>query len=69
MSNSIKVGVLRLPQLIEKVGLSRSSIYAMAKTGEFPPPIRLGRRAVGWRTDEVESWISGRTCASAERRP
>jgi prophage regulatory protein len=52
--------VIRLPQVIELTGLSRSSIYAAVKRGVFPAPIRLGIRAVGWRCDAVEEWLSER---------
>lgn len=49
--------ILRRRQLEEKLGLSRSSIYQMVADGLFPKPIKLGRRAVGWRADEIENWL------------
>ncbi len=50
--------VLRLPDVLKTTGLSRSTTYAMIAQGEFPAPIRLGRRAVGWIEDEVVGWLS-----------
>lgn len=50
--------ILRRRQLEEKLGLSRSSIYQMVADGLFPKPIKLGRRAVGWRADDVENWLT-----------
>ena len=50
--------ILRRRQLEEKLGLSRSSIYQMIADGLFPKPIKLGRRAVGWRAEEVEKWLA-----------
>ena len=50
--------ILRRRQLEEKLGLSRSSIYQMVADGLFPKPIKLGQRAVGWREDDVENWLS-----------
>ena len=41
-------------------GLSRSTIYAMMSAGEFPKPIRLGRRAVAWRASDIANWLSSR---------
>lgn len=38
--------------------LSKTSIYAKVKTGEFPEPMRLGGRAVAWRESEVLAWIA-----------
>ena len=52
--------ILRLPDLERAVGLSRATIYAKVKAGEFPRPIELGARAVGWRSDEVATWLDSR---------
>lgn len=43
------------------VGLSRSTIYAMIAEGTFPKPIKLGKRAVGWRQADVLTWLESRT--------
>ena len=45
-------------------GLSTSSLYRAMREGEFPEPLRIGRRAVRWRADEVGAWIEGRPRAS-----
>ncbi|MDF2690995.1 MAG: AlpA family transcriptional regulator [Gammaproteobacteria bacterium] len=50
----------RLPEVKNITGLSRSTIYDLVKRGEFPQPISLGLRAVGWLDSEIESWIQGR---------
>ncbi|MDA8770931.1 AlpA family transcriptional regulator [Planktomarina temperata] len=49
--------IFRRKDLEERLKLSRSSIYAMMATGEFPKPIRLGRRAVGWLSGDIEKWL------------
>ncbi len=48
--------LLRLPQVMREVALCRSSIYAAITEGRFPPPVRIGRRAVAWRAEDVEAW-------------
>ena len=50
----------RRTSLEEMLGISRSTIYRMMKVGEFPRPTKLGRRAVGWREDEIEQWLRGK---------
>ncbi len=55
--------VLRRPRVEEKTGLSRSTIYLKIKKGEFPKPIPLGPRSVGWLSSEIDEWISARTNA------
>jgi len=53
------VSLIRLQATITRVGLSRSTIYALVQRGEFPKPVRLsGTRCVAWRSDEVEAWIN-----------
>ena len=56
--------VLRLPEVIGKVGLSRASIYRLQEAGEFPSSIRLGRNSVGWVETEIDGWIADRIAAS-----
>ncbi len=52
--------VLRLSAVIEVTGLSKSTIYALIKLGDFPLPIKLGERSVGWLESEVQDWLSAR---------
>lgn len=52
--------VWRLPDVLEQTGLSRSTIYEMIGQGEFRRQINLGRRAVGWSSDEVLDWIDSK---------
>lgn len=50
--------ILRLPAVKQRTGLSRSTIYLRISHGEFPAPISLGGRTVGWVESEVDEWIS-----------
>ncbi len=58
--------LLRLPTVINRTGLSKSSVYQSAKNGQFPKPIRLGPRAVGWVESEIADWIDQRIQAARE---
>ena len=49
--------IWRLPVVMAHTGLPRSSIYNKISQGEFPEPIKLGPRAVGWISEEVENFI------------
>jgi prophage regulatory protein len=51
---------LRRPQVEATTGLSRSSIYDMMKKGEFPRPIRIGKRAVAWSESDITDWLANR---------
>ena len=50
--------IWRLPEVLRRTGLSRSTIYEMISRGDFPRQIKLGRRAIGWAADEVIEWIN-----------
>lgn len=49
--------VMKLNEVINTTGLSRSSIYAYMAKGMFPKPIQLGPRAVAWVEGEVIKWL------------
>ena len=53
--------VLRMPEVLSRIGLSRSTLWRLIRAGEFPRPIRLGRRSVGWIEYDVEAWIKSRS--------
>ncbi len=55
---------IRLPEVITRTGLKRSSIYAAVQAGTFPAQIPLGERAVGWDESEVSAWIESRIQAA-----
>lgn len=57
--------IIRLRRVMERTGLSRSSIYARIAEERFPAPVRLGARAVGWVEGEVEAWIRSKIEARA----
>lgn len=52
--------ILRLKQASEKTGLSRSSIYKLLSTGEFPKQIQLSARRVGFIEAELDAWLAAK---------
>ena len=55
MSHKLKIE--RLHTVKEVTGLSRRTIYLRIKNGEFPKPISLGGRAVGWLEYDIQKWL------------
>ena len=49
--------LLRLPKVVEQVGLGKTKIYALIKEGEFPKPIKMGIISV-WQESEVQARIA-----------
>ena len=52
--------VLRLPDVVKRTGLPRSTIYARISSLDFPKSIPLGGRTVGWIEADVEAWITSK---------
>ena len=59
MSHS-KPTLLRIKSVQDLTGLRKSSLYANMKDGSFPSPVRIGKRAVAWKSSDVEHWINTR---------
>jgi prophage regulatory protein len=49
--------LLKLPQVIELTGISRSAIYYLRKRNEFPNPIHLSERIIAWDEETINSWL------------
>ena len=55
--------MMRIPEIIQVTGLSKTTIWRRVKNGDFPAPVRLGSmatRSIGWRESEVEGWLGSR---------
>lgn len=52
--------LLRIRDVLQTTGLSRSGLYERIAEGGFPRPISLGARCVAWVAEEVDSWIIDR---------
>ena len=54
---------MRVPEVVQVTGLSKTTIWRRVKNGDFPAPVRLGSlatRSVGWRESEVKGWLGSR---------
>lgn len=54
-----QVRLMRLAEVKQVTGLSRASIYRFADDGAFPRPVKIGDRAIAWRSTDIEAWIDG----------
>ena len=55
--------IVRLPEVMQLTGLSKTVIYRRMKRSEFPGTVDLGGRAVGWRLRDVAGWLAAREAA------
>lgn len=52
--------ILRMRDMLDKTGFSRAQAYKLMNKNEFPIPIKLGAKAIGWIEAEVDNWIEER---------
>ena len=54
--------IIRMKELVSKVGYARSTIHALIKEGRFPEPSKLvpNGRANGWLEETINDWIDHR---------
>ncbi|MBF0141549.1 MAG: AlpA family phage regulatory protein, partial [Magnetococcales bacterium] len=52
--------MLRLPDVLKLIGVSRSTLYLWIRQNQFPSPIQLGANSVGWRASAINKWIDSR---------
>ncbi len=51
---------MRLKEVMQQTGKSRSRLYDEVKKGEFPRPVKIGKHAVAWLEDEITAWQRAR---------
>lgn len=51
--------LLRLPQVLELIPVSRSSFWAGVKSGRYPQPVKLGPATTCWRAADILALIEG----------
>ena len=52
--------IIRLREVLDRTGLSRSMAYDLIEKEMFPRPVSLGARAVGWFLSEIDTWVVSR---------
>jgi prophage regulatory protein len=49
--------ILRLNAVLDRTGLSRSTLYRKMQAGTFPTNVKISERCAGWRQSAVEEWL------------
>ena len=49
--------ILRLGAVLNRTGLTRSTLYRKIQTGTFPKQVRIATRCTGWRESAVSDWM------------
>ena len=66
---------IRLPELLQWLGVGKSTVYDWEKKGLIPPRRKIGPRSVGWVRREMREWsklrpqVKSKTSKSSGRTP
>ena len=52
--------ILQRPQVLERTGLSNTTVWRLQQRGEFPKPVQLSPGRVGWHERDVDNWVQSR---------
>ena len=52
--------LVRVKDVLEITGMSRSTIWRLVNSGDFPAPYKLGPRMNAWHKSEIVTWIESR---------
>lgn len=52
--------IIRIKDVIQMTGLSRTTLWRLERKGEFPKRLPLSAGSVGWRYSGIEQWVKSR---------
>jgi prophage regulatory protein len=52
--------IIRARDIRAATGLHPATVWRLRAAGKFPAPIRLGIQAIGWRRQDIETWLDSR---------
>jgi prophage regulatory protein len=61
--------MVRLPEVLQLVQISRSTLRRLVAEGSFPRPVQLGARSVAWRLRELENYLARRPAVGSAPAP
>jgi prophage regulatory protein len=69
MTNDTPDRILRLNAVLDRTGLSRSTLYRKVDQGTFPRQLKLNTRCSGWRESAVNDWMRNPMFYSVDDAP
>ena len=58
MSGDSPERILRIKTVLERTGLSRSTLYRKIEHGTFPKQVKISERCAGWKESAIQSWLN-----------
>lgn len=67
MQNTPNNALLRLPQVLALIPVSRSAWWVGCKSGRYPKPVKLGPRTTAWRASDIAVLLEKLTAEPEEK--
>ena len=61
--------ILRLNTVLDRTGLSRSTLYRKVQTGSFPRQVKIAARCAGWHEPAINAWLRNPMFYGVEDHP
>ena len=61
--------ILRPNEVVEMLGVSRTTLWRWERSGNLPPKLVLGPHSIGWLESDLAEWIAARKQAEPETEP
>ena len=50
--------LLRVSEVLERVGFGRSQLYRKISAGTFPQPLKVGEKSIRFLESDIEAWVA-----------
>jgi prophage regulatory protein len=57
--------LLRIIDVCRWLKISKPTFWRLRRSPDFPPPVHITERVIGWQRDEIQSWLE--TCRRSAR--
>ena len=52
--------MLRVPDVLDRIGVSRRTLCRWRADGTFPQALQLGANSIGWPRQVIDEWLASR---------
>ena len=59
--------LLKRQEVERRIGVTRSSLYRLMRSDDFPLPVKIGPRTNRWLPSEIDAWIETRPRSNGDR--
>ncbi|MCS6122530.1 helix-turn-helix transcriptional regulator [Shewanella sp.] len=58
--------IINIPSMCHNLNKGRTTLFCWVRDGKFPQPLRIGRRTLGWTSQQYNEWLNSLEAANNE---